>query len=133
MNNYKIFSFIYKDKFYVVKVFSHELVEFLKFYRNNRLESFVYKEGDKPICVKDFFEDVKMVNDYTSQKNAYDSIMDFIKSDRNTTKYLYDEISKDLVESGCYSIAVHVKIYIETLGETIENLEDEIKDLQNVE
>lgn len=132
MNNHKIFSFVYKDKFYVVKVFSHEFREFIKFYRNNQLESFEYKEGDIPMCVKDFFEDIKVI-DYTSQNNAYDSIMDFIKSDRNPTKYLYDEISRDLVKDGCYSIATHVKIYIETLGETIENLEEEIRDLKYVE
>lgn len=54
---YKIFSFFYKDKFYVVKATSEELVPFLKIYRENRLESFVYDPKDVPISYSEFIQE----------------------------------------------------------------------------
>lgn len=55
---YKIFSFFYKDRFYVVKVTSEELVPFLKIYRENRLESFVYDPKDIPINYYEFIQEI---------------------------------------------------------------------------
>lgn len=56
---YKIFSFFYKDNFYVVRVTSEELAPFLKVYRKNRLKSFVYDPKDKPISYSQFIMELE--------------------------------------------------------------------------
>lgn len=65
------------------------------------------------------------MSEYEGYKNALKAIEGFIKSDRNPTHQDYRDISDRLNRDGCNSLASHIIVYIEEIGQELQDLREE--------
>lgn len=59
---------------------------------------------------------------HVGSKNALDAIVAFIKSNRNPTLKVYNEVSERLFQDNCHGLSNHVIEYIKQIGEELEEL-----------
>lgn len=64
------------------------------------------------------------MSEYDGYKNALKRITDFLESDRNPTQQDYRDISDRLNRDGCNSLASHIIIYIEEIGQELQDLRE---------
>lgn len=66
------------------------------------------------------------MKNYEGYKNALNRIEEFIKSESNPTFQDYEKISQRLHNDNCQSLATHIIIYIEEIGQELQDLRKEI-------
>lgn len=64
------------------------------------------------------------MSEYDGYKNALNRITDFLESESNPTQQDYRDISDRLNRDGCNSLASHIIIYIEEIGQELQDLRE---------
>lgn len=65
------------------------------------------------------------MSEYEGYKNALNRITEFLKSESNPTQQDYRDISDKLNRDGCNSLASHIIVYIEEIGQELQDLRGE--------
>ncbi|EKK5518386.1 DUF551 domain-containing protein [Enterobacter hormaechei] len=63
--------------------------------------------------------EAEAVISHVGSKNALDAIVAFIKSNRNPTLKVYNEVSERLFQDNCHGLSNHVIEYIKQIGEEL--------------
>lgn len=75
-------------------------------------------------------ENNKEISVLQSNSNSFKQIEHFFNSNKQIQKY-YTDIKEQCIKDNCYGVSTMMVVTIEKLLDTIEDLEDEIKFLEN--